>query len=76
MKKREIQVHMALTFMGDPFGLTEEDRKDHELNQWHFKIPPEHFGKITSSMFRKALLGLCHVCEQDLRKAGAMKAGQ
>ena len=76
MTKREVQIHAVVTILGDPFGITEEERKDVDLGQIAVSYPPEAHGLIKVSQVKRSFEALGVKCLQKMRAAGLLKAGE
>ena len=74
--KHEIQIHVAVTIMGDPLGISEAARKDTEICQFAVSYPPHLHGAILSQTVKESFEKLGLACLNKMRFAGLLRGGQ
>lgn len=75
-KKCEVQIHAAVTIMGDPMGITEDSRKDIEIAQFAVSLPAHLCGDILIRTVENAFQGLGAACIKKMRTNGLLRAGE
>lgn len=75
-KRREVQIHAAVTMMGDPFAINKEDQKDVEIAQFAVAFPPHLHGDILAVTVKEAFEKLGLTCLSRMRAAGLLRGGQ
>ena len=76
MQKREIQIHIAATIMGDPFAIDSQSKEDIELGQWAFSISPKHCGDIRVDILERGVQNLFGRMIEKMRAAGVLRQGE
>jgi uncharacterized protein YeaO (DUF488 family) len=74
--RKEVHLHCAVTAAGDPHGITEESRKDEELNQWAARIPPDHWGRVKKAHVRQMFNEFYNAAIDEMRRAGILANGE
>lgn len=75
-KKNEVQIHAAVTIMGDPFGVSEADRRDNEIAQFAVSFPPHLHGDLLHRTVSNAFQGLAAACIKKMREANLLRSGE
>jgi hypothetical protein len=75
-KPHEIQIHMALTVVGDPFALSKEAALDKEVNQWAVRIPAKKFGSLRRAELEQYYVEFFATILKEMRNLGAMRPGE
>lgn len=72
----EVQIHMALTLVGDPWALSPEGRADKEVNQWAVRIPKNKFGNLRTKEFEQYFVEFYQTLLVEMRRLGALRPGE
>lgn len=72
----EVQIHMALTLVGDPFAVSREAATDKEVNQWAVRIPQNKFGKLRTQELEQYFVEFYQTVLTEMRRLGALRQGE
>lgn len=75
-KPHEVQIHMALTLVGDPWALTKEEALDKEINQWAIRIPSKKFGTLRTAELEQYFTEFYATVLKEMRRLGALRPGE
>jgi hypothetical protein len=74
--KREIQIHVAVTRMGDPFAINREMGKDTEICQFAAAFPAKFDGSLRRAAVSRVFDEFKETCLAKMRAAGMLEIGE
>lgn len=74
--KREIQIHVAVTRMGDPFAISHEMKKDNEICQFAAAFPARFDGSLRRKAVEQVFDQFKEACLARMRAAGMLEIGE
>lgn len=75
-KPQEIQIHMAITLVGDRLHPIKEYREDKEVKQWAARFLQKQYGNITNAQLEKVFVEFYESVQQEMRRLNALRSGQ
>lgn len=75
-RPKEIQIHMAITLVGDRLSVDPKEREDKEVGQWAVRFTENKWGAITTKELEKSFVEFYETVLAQFRKLGALRNGE
>ena len=72
----EVQIHVAVTLVGDRLSVKPEERVDQEVGQWAVRYMKNDFGKIRVQDLEKSFTEFYAIVLKRFRELGVLRSGE
>lgn len=75
-KPKEVQIHIAVTLIGDRLSVIPQEREDVEVGQWAARFLEKDFGRIRTVELEKSFMEFYSIVLDTFRKLGVLRNGE
>lgn len=75
-KPQEVQIHVAVTLVGDRLSVRPEEREDKEVGQWAARFLRKDFGRIRTEELEKSFTEFYSIVLKTFRELGVLRNGE